>query len=103
MKTHLLALRETALRWERASPVRIRPFLLGFGLVTLVQACAAVSLVGAAGSVVASGVSAGASVASAGVGVAATGVGVAASATGATVSAVGSAAGAAGRKVLSEE
>ena len=34
-------------RW----PLRPKPFLLGFALVTLLQACAAVSLVGTAASV----------------------------------------------------
>lgn len=77
---------------ECASPFCLRPFLVGFALVTLLQACAAVSMVGAAGTVAATGVSAAATVAGAGVSVASTGIGYAASATSA-----------AGRKAFSEE
>lgn len=38
-------------RFERRAPLGMRPFLIGFALVTLLQACAAVSVVGTAASV----------------------------------------------------
>lgn len=64
---------------EAKTPIAMRPFLVGFAAMTLLQACAAISVVGAAGSVAASGVSAAASVASTGVSVAASGVSAGAS------------------------
>lgn len=55
-----------------ATPVRMRPFLVGFSVALLLQACAAASLVGSAASVAATTtVDAGAAVASAGISAAA--------------------------------
>lgn len=63
-----------AARLAGRAPVRMRPFLIGFGVATLLQACAAVSVVGTAASVATTAattaVEAGATVAGAGVSVA---------------------------------
>lgn len=63
------------------APFRMRPFLLGFGLLVILQACAAVSVVGTAASVATTA-------ATTAVDVGATAASVGVSATGAAVKAV---------------
>lgn len=68
-------------RLAQRTPLRMRPFLVGFGVAALLQACAAVSVVGTAASVATT-----AATTAVDVGVAAAGVGV--SAAGGVVKAV---------------
>jgi hypothetical protein len=54
----------------RRAPLRLRPFLVGFAVAALLQACAAASVVGTAASVATTAVGVGVTVAGAGVSVA---------------------------------
>jgi hypothetical protein len=72
--------RSTARSLEACAPLRMRPFLIGFAAVALLQACAAVSVVGTAASLA---TSAATTTVEAGVAVA----GAGASATGAAIKA----------------
>lgn len=77
-KALLRTSRSAARALEARAPVRMRPFLIGFAAVTLLQACAAVSVVGTAASLATSAATTTveAGVAVAGAGVSATGAAI---------------------------